>query len=160
MNKNMYTKKKSSNVNAEKAKDSNNSNCKIEFMNFDSNNQFFAQLFRYRYDSLTFEREKERDNMLNTRSSNFLISHYPPYGIFRAAEELTKEKIVYQEFEYFSKQNDTDGPDSLNMVRLSQTADILNSVLKESEEKSKKIKSLNAQFIEFQKNYKEFGSKI
>ena len=34
-------------------------------MNFDPDNPFYAQLFRYRYDTLTSEREKERDSLFN-----------------------------------------------------------------------------------------------
>lgn len=123
-------------------------------MNFDPNNPFFAQLFRYRYDTLTSQREKERDLVLNTRYSNSLINRYPPYGIFRAAEELTKDKIVLDELEDLCKQDNSDEPDPLNMIRLAQTADILNAVLKEGEERRQEIDSINAQFIDFQKKTK------
>ncbi|KAK8899559.1 hypothetical protein M9Y10_001875 [Tritrichomonas musculus] len=136
-----------------------NSNNEIELMKFDANNPFYAQIFRYRYDSLTYEREKERDSMLNTRSSNFLVTHYPSYGMFRIAEELAKEKIFFNDFDHFEQKKDSDDLDSLNMIRLNQTIDILNSVLKESEEKSNNIKSQYSQFVNIQRNCKERVSK-
>lgn len=133
----------------------NESNSEGDPMNFDPDNPFYARLFQYRFDSLTSKREKERDLILNTRSSNFLINRYPPYGIFRAADELTRDKIVLEEFDSLSQQKKSDEPDPLNMIRLAQTADILNAVLNETEEKRQKIESFNAQFIEFQKKSKE-----
>ena len=119
-------------------------------MNFDPDNPFYAQLFRYRYDTLTSEREKERDSLLTSRYSMFLTSHYPPYGMFRAAEELTKDKIVYENLnkkEILVKKKEED---PLNIIRLAQTTDILSAVLNEREENREKISSRNTQFMEFQ----------
>ncbi|OHT01298.1 hypothetical protein TRFO_31928 [Tritrichomonas foetus] len=121
-------------------------------MNFDPNNPYYAQLFRNRYDTLSAEREKERDSFINTHSSNFLTKHYPPYSAFRAANELTREKIVLEEFDRLNRPINQNDPAPINKIRLSQTADILRSVLKECEEQRDEINAENSQLVDFLKS--------